>query len=581
MSQSIPTQGHEVPSSQVEAPVSQGSDRDSAIGWSLLANPIFMMGVRTRLRPRQAAAWGLMAFLLAAFVFSIVYLSAYNRGVSSAIAAKGSIVPLFVLQGLILMLFGTGAVASGIAIDRDSGTMNFQRMTPMSPASKIFGYLFGLPVRQYMMFLMTTPFLIAAVIMSGISVLKVLHFYMVFFTTVWLYHMIGMVSGMITPRPRRVGWLAMVTIVLLYWIMPQLSRLGFTFFGFVTVIPTFEVLLTGELTSHIAAAKRLSDAGMLNSWSDLQFFTMHVHPTIYTLVIQGVLLLTCFTVVYRKWHREDNHALPKAYALGLFTWVQFFLVGSLWPFLAQEKKLVGVLKQLGNISPTAYSNVILYALFFLSGAIGVWLLYIISPSWFTYTKGLRRARKRKSEGVPLWSDAASSFWYAISFVVLTCLSYTVLLSLMIIQKHVFLSTPPLHKCLALPVIFGGFMLAMFGLRERFETKGFLFGLFLLWALPFFVGSILMAAFRLYIAGAYAMTIIPMASFFFALQYLNTDVFTRLFTGNYGLHVPTLTWLSAALQWVVAFVALWWWRDKRLEVRKAEAQESADRAASEM
>lgn len=537
--------------------------------WNLFVNPIFVLNMRIRLRSRQAVAWGIIALTIAAFIFFGVYLTGVERGISTEVAAKSAMVPLFILQGIILMLLGTGNVASGMALERDNGTLNFQRMTPMSAASKIVGYLFGLPIRQYMMFLLTMPFVIAAVILGKVAVHKVLHFYLVFLTTVWLYHMIGMVSGMITPKARRVGMLAMVAIVILYWIMPQLSSLGFTFFGFVTVIPTFQVLLASELTTSPLAAQRLTESGVLRSWEELQFFQLPVHPTVYTLVIQGVLLLTCFVIVYRKWHREDNHLLSKGYALGLFVWLQFFLLGSLWPFLSQHKKLMGILKKLGKMSPQAYSNVILYAFFFLSGMVGLWLVYVTTPTWFKQIKAWRRAKKRKESGVSLWSDGASSVWLVVGFVLLTGLTYFFLLRLMGSSSRFFSSFPPLSKSIVLPLLFAGFLMSMQGLRERLERKGFLFALFLLWIVPVFVAVIMMSAFRLYIPAAYVGIVTPMASFVYALQHLNIDLLTKFAVSGYREHVPRLAWLSVCFHGGLAVAALWFLTQKRQRLQKLE------------
>ena len=49
---------------------------------------------------------------------------------------------------LIMTVLGTGAVTGGIARERAGALVDYQRLTPMPPAAKIRGYLFGLPVRE-------------------------------------------------------------------------------------------------------------------------------------------------------------------------------------------------------------------------------------------------------------------------------------------------------------------------------------------------------------------------------------------------------------------------------------------------
>ena len=65
------------------------------------------------------------------------------------------------------MFLGTGRVASITAEERESGLLDYQRMTPMNPFSKIIGYIFGIPAREYYMFFFTLPFLAHAVLVGN------------------------------------------------------------------------------------------------------------------------------------------------------------------------------------------------------------------------------------------------------------------------------------------------------------------------------------------------------------------------------------------------------------------------------
>ena len=56
------------------------------------------------------------------------------------------------------MFLGTGRVASITAEERESGLLDYQRMTPMNPFSKIVGYIFGIPCKGILYVPLYHPF---------------------------------------------------------------------------------------------------------------------------------------------------------------------------------------------------------------------------------------------------------------------------------------------------------------------------------------------------------------------------------------------------------------------------------------
>jgi len=168
-----------------------------AMGGRLLSvNPIWQKSLRSRLRVRHMLSWGVVTLTITAFVFLITYTTMTEQEMASGQdAAKATIPGVIVIQGILLMAFGSGAVSSGIATERDKGLVDYQRMTPMSPTAKILGYMFGLPAREYFLFALPLPFVAIAVAISDFSLLALGHFYLVFFTSVWVYHMTALVAG--------------------------------------------------------------------------------------------------------------------------------------------------------------------------------------------------------------------------------------------------------------------------------------------------------------------------------------------------------------------------------------------------
>jgi hypothetical protein len=122
--------------------------------------------------------------------------------------ARNAFTFLLALQGFYLMFLGTGRVASITAEERESGLLDYQRMTPMNPFSKIIGYIFGIPAREYYMFFFTLPFLAHAILVGKLPLANIIQLYSVFFCSVILYHLTAHAVGLVVPKPRAASWVS-------------------------------------------------------------------------------------------------------------------------------------------------------------------------------------------------------------------------------------------------------------------------------------------------------------------------------------------------------------------------------------
>ena len=127
--------------------------------WKLWANPILRRYCRSRLRVRGLSVWILLTLLIAGFLFFLpreLYLHQVEWDVVDA--GRIPLSGLLIFQGIILFLLATGQVAGGMTAEADEGVLDYQRVAPMSPLAKVLGYLFGLPIREYVLFAVTMPF---------------------------------------------------------------------------------------------------------------------------------------------------------------------------------------------------------------------------------------------------------------------------------------------------------------------------------------------------------------------------------------------------------------------------------------
>ncbi len=483
---------------------------------NLLTNPICVKGVRERLRAKHALSWGLVVLTITAFVSLLVYLTGTRQDLlTSKEAAQGMFVPIVVIQGILLMFLGVGSVTSGLILERVGGLLDYQRLTPMRPSAKILGYLFGLPAREYFLFALTLPFLAFAVWVGEIPISALLHGYSVLFSSVCLYHMTALVVGMTLRKPRQASFVVRIAIVVLYLGLPKLSLVGMTFFEHLTILPTLRRILSTELslpefTGQFAAP-------------DVAFFDWFLHPTTFTLMVQGFLFASMFAVVHRKWSREHGHPFSKPLALVFYAVALLFLVGGLWPIVANDAVYRGLTGRVGGwpIPRVEVLGMLTYVLLVISGLICLFLIHVQSPSRLISLKGLRRARKLSLPRVPPSSDAASSLPLTLAMVALTAAGCAVLLVLAAENEVLFESLPPWVSGLAPLALFASVALSVQALRERFSPRAFYVSVFLLWTLPLFTGLVMYAAWEAWVAGTYvALPFPPMALYLAVAWFLD-------------------------------------------------------------
>jgi len=170
--------------------------------WKPWENPIFRRYCQSRLRLRGLGVALLVTVLVAGFIVGLVSSIGVRNHESPMDAARTGLIPLLVLQGIVLFILGTAQVAGGMTAERDEGVIDYQRLIPMSPLSKVLGYLFGLPVREYAMFFATLPFTGWSLWRGRVAWSVWLPLYAAVCSSALLYHFTGLVTGTVVRNRR-------------------------------------------------------------------------------------------------------------------------------------------------------------------------------------------------------------------------------------------------------------------------------------------------------------------------------------------------------------------------------------------
>ncbi|MBX2850171.1 MAG: hypothetical protein KTR15_00330 [Phycisphaeraceae bacterium] len=552
---------------------------------ALWDNPLVMRGIRTRLRMPMLLSWGIVTIVASMFLYILVSGNAIKfDNVTPAEAARDAILPLLIMQGLILMVLGTGAVAGGMARERTYRLLDYQRLTPMAPSAKIVGLLIGLPIREYFMFAVSLPFVFYAAHKGGLSFGVLIQFYIVFITSAVVYHMTGLAAGMIVDKPWQAGTLSQGLVVILYVALPQVSNFGFTFFEHLTARPVFYGLVDQHLLPDgIEGAVQ----GMLQDprYSVVPFFGMKLPPLLFSLAVQGFAILTLYVMVYRKWRSEQRISFSKGYALLFFAVIQVFLVGSVLPFIQNDAmfaKLVESYVEIDNVGKPQQTFIFAMLLITLlvSGCAALLTLFLCTPNWYQSLAGYRRAHRKGKAALRWDEDAASGLSVAAGCLLMTGLSFFVVYQAADNAGRIGVSNP-LYELLLPLLLFAGVLFTMQQVIEQFSEQVLVMVLFACWLVPVLGAIIVWTVGNSPIEAVYLALFFPFVGLYLATALLMTDTSTAM-SGDVlpdalAVHGPVIVVLSIMVYGLAALVLLSraWRRWRRIKGLAGVAVETSE------
>ncbi len=495
--------------------------------WQLYKNPILLRYARSRLRWSSIAAALIVTLVISAFTFAISVNAAARipseEGVNSIVTQyRVAFLPLFVIQIVIMMFIGTGSVASGITQEYDDGMVDYQRLSPMSPLSKIVGYLFGLSIREWFLFGLTAIFTGFIVIRGEIPLEVVWKVYSVFFLSIILYHLMALVVVHSMKRKRMAGKVIQLLVVVLYFIFPLLSQFGLVFFEYLTVRPILKENFLEYLPEKVGMRRLLDLDG---SSSSVPFFEHTFNAWSFSILLMSSLTISFLFMLARKWKDVTSHLMSKPFALVFFGFFMFFLIGNTLPIAKEgnmsisrsfmqmsiktiednrdihtegsdkwnieNEKLKKQINKISNVNPSI-DAALAQAVFGLVCVIFACLVvYIVTPQKEKYLLGLRRSKNLKKKGIPIhWDESLG--------LLTTCIVVLMMTAPLYIFSSTLYKAPTMPDSIRqvlpfIPVVcaYAALVVMVFYLvYEAWENKGLFLLILFVWILPIMVATVL-------------------------------------------------------------------------------------------
>lgn len=482
-------------------------------------NPIVWKNFQSRTR-KQAIFSFLFVFIISAFITFTTYGGIMRIQGDPIVAARTTIVPLAFVQWFIMMLAATGRVTSSIIHERVTGTIEYTRLTPLSPLDKVIGYLFGLPVREYLLFFLTMPFMLFLLIRGEIPLSVIFPVYLVFFSSAILFHMVGMVLGLVLKEWRLSVVFTIALVIAINWVLPFFSFLGFPILQYLTVRPVFAEKITPLLPSDSVPVIEGAPQLITDLTAGVDFYTWEVSTTFFSLLLQGLLIFTLGLMVYRKWENDFGHSLSKLYALFFYIALQLFCIGTLWPnltFSANDLVAMGLMSNDSLVDQYAFIIPLIYGFF--SIAIALWLVYVVTPSHEEYRSGLLRSQKllQMNQRPLSWFDDQAGGLLTTTVLAFSTFAFLLLVELVMVRSGPLEDVSPDIVGLMRMPLFALLVLYYFATSlEYLEMRRFALLFLMVWIVPILLAIFGAVVFELeeemlYIASGSPLTMIMLSA----------------------------------------------------------------------
>lgn len=302
---------------------------------------------------------------------------------------------IFVLQSLFLVLGGTQTVSTQVAGDREIGILDFHRISSQAPWQIALGYLFGMPIRAWVWLAATLPASLIAGSMSSIPVWKLPFIYGVLISMTAMYHLSGLVSGLVVKKAKGAAGTA-IGVMMFFNVFFGMCGGGFMMGGLVnhlTPAPTLYWAVDEFRRGRFGPQPVESES----------FYGFEFPPPLMSMSVQGVISTMLWLAACRRIRNEGAPLLSKTGAILYFLvllallFVDTMMSMTSWGLMGIGRGMFGGAGRAvtGSVFPIA------------SLALALSMIVLASPSYGHVARGVRRCLRLGRRMNPL-SDGASN-----------------------------------------------------------------------------------------------------------------------------------------------------------------------------
>ncbi|WP_152051564.1 hypothetical protein [Tautonia marina] len=315
----------------------------------LLDNPILTKHARSRLRRNRVIPWSIVVVTLCA----IVCWSYYQI---NQLSGTTPLTLIIMLQVVTLVFAGAGEIGSSVGGARESGILDFHRVSPVPPHWLAVGFVLGAPLLQYWLTLLTMPFAVFLAAVGPAGWQGLLAFEFPLLLAAGLVHTLTLLGAMISKKPKA-GNRGLIGLVVFGLFLGQGLFFGVQYMLF-------------DLSGRMV---RIDFFGQPVPWMPL--------VVAYELILIGFL----FVPSVRRMRSDRAHLYTKRQAVAFLSTLMVLVLGVTWNL----KGVDGVVL------------VMLYAMVF----IAILLAATLTPDRSEYIKGVRRALRMGRRRPNPWSDS--------------------------------------------------------------------------------------------------------------------------------------------------------------------------------